>query len=66
MCIKVFHGKDPECETSILYMTPEIYSISKAESMLNYIVTMIDDSTYTLYDVDIEYIAQAIKKEYEA
>ena len=66
LCIKVFHGKDPECEANILYATPEIFQISKAESMLNFIVKMIDESTYTMYDVDIECVAQAIKKEYDA
>ena len=66
LCVKVFHGKDPECEANILYATPVIFQISKAESMLNFIVKTIDESTYTEYDVDIECVAQAIKKEYDA
>ena len=62
MCIKVFHGKDPDCETNIIYATPEIYIIPIAESMLKKIVAIIDDSAYEGYYSDIELIAQEIKK----
>lgn len=64
LCIKVFHGKDPDCETNIIYATPEIYIIPTAESMLKKIVAIIDDSAYEGYYSDIELIAQEIKKEF--
>ncbi len=64
LCIKVFHGKDPDCEASIIYAPPEIFAISKAEHMLKKIETIIEHSAYEGYYSDIELIAQEIKKEF--
>ena len=66
LCIKVFHGKDPDCEANMIYATPEIYVATKAESMLKHVILIVDDSAYSLYDVDIEYIAQGLKRVYNA
>ena len=64
LCIKVFHGKDPDCESNIIYAPHEIFSISKAEHMLKKIETIIEHSAYEGYYSDIELIAQEIKKEF--
>ena len=65
LCIKTFHGKDPDCETSIIYATPEILAIPKAEHMLKKIETAIEHSAYEGYYSDIEIMAQWIKKEFD-
>lgn len=65
LCIKIFHGKDPDCEANIIYTTPEIYIIPKAENILKKIVAIIDVSAYEGYYTDIELIAQKIKEEFD-
>ena len=66
LCVKILHGSDPECEANILYTTPEIYQTAKAEKILDYFVTMMDQGFMVGYDIDIEFVARAIKKEYDA
>lgn len=65
LCIKVFHGKYPDCETNIIYAPPEIYAVSKAEHMLKHIETAIEHSAYEGFFSDIELIAQKIKEEFD-
>ena len=65
LCIKTFYGKDPDCGTYI-YAPREIYSISKAESILNWMEIMLADSAVEGYFSDIKLMSQEIEKKYNA
>ena len=63
LCLSVFYGTDPDTPTRI-YTAPDIYKVSTAESILERIESIIEQSTYEGYCTDINIIVQAIKDAY--